>query len=136
MLAASTSYAATPKWSGSGGWGEENRFSRMYDPGSVEVLKGEVVSIDKVSPKKDMSPGIHISLKTDSGVLPVHLGPAWYLENQDVKIAAGDKIEVIGSRVAIDGDTAIIAASVTKGDQKLTLRDDRGFPAWAGWRRR
>lgn len=137
LFSASLSYAATePKWSGSGGWSGDSRFNRMYDQGSVEAVKGEVVSIDRVSPARGMSPGIHISLKTSSGVLPVHLGPAWYLENQDIKISAGDRIEVVGSRVDIDGNPSIIAASVIKGDQKLTLRDEKGFPAWAGWRRR
>ena len=29
-----------------------------------------------------------------------------------------------------------IAGEVKKGDEILELRDDNGFPAWSGWRRR
>jgi hypothetical protein len=64
------------------------------------------------------------------------LGPAFYLENQDVKIEPKDKVEVKGSRVTFEGKPAIIAAEVKKGDEVLRLRDDNGFPMWSGWRRR
>jgi len=61
---------------------------------------------------------------------------AWHVENQDIKIEAGDRIEVKGSRITYAGKPAIIAAEVKKGDEILTLRDENGFPVWAGWRRR
>jgi hypothetical protein len=53
-----------------------------------------------------------------------------------MKIAAGDKIEVKGSRISFGGKPAIIAAEVRKGSAALMLRDPNGVPAWAGWRRR
>jgi len=74
--------------------------------------------------------------KTDKETISVHLGPAWYMDNQDVQIAVGDKVEVKGSRVTLDGKPTLIAAEVKKGDEVLTLRDANGFPAWSGWRRR
>ncbi|MEJ2365960.1 MAG: DNA-binding protein, partial [Deltaproteobacteria bacterium] len=58
------------------------------------------------------------------------------IENQEVKIAPGDEIEVKGSRVTFDGKPAIIAAEVKKGNEVLVLRDASGFPLWSGWRRR
>jgi hypothetical protein len=45
-------------------------------------------------------------------------------------------IEVRGSRVTFEGKPALIAAEVMKGDGTLRLRDQDGYPAWAGWRRR
>jgi hypothetical protein len=75
-------------------------------------------------------------LKTDKETLSVHLGPVWYLENQDIKIEAKDKIEVKGSKITFEGKPAIIAAEVRKGDDVLKLRDEAGFPSWSGWRRR
>jgi Glu-tRNA(Gln) amidotransferase subunit E-like FAD-binding protein len=81
-----------------------------------------------------MSYGVHLSLKTDKETINVHPGPAWYIENQDIKIQTGDKIEIKGSRVSIQGKPAIIAAEVKKGDEVLKLRDEKGFPVWAGWR--
>jgi len=83
-----------------------------------------------------MSAGVHMTLKTDKETISVQLGPSWYIENQDVKIEAKDKVEVKGSRITFDGKPAIIAAEVKKGDEVLKLRDDNGFPLWSGWRRR
>jgi len=66
----------------------------------------------------------------------VHLGPDWYITNQDVRIEANDQVEVKGSRITIEGAPALIAAEVKKGADVLTLRDESGLPVWAGWRRR
>lgn len=107
----------------------------MYNPATVETVSGEVVGIDKITPTKGMSSGIHIEVKTDRETIPVHLGPAWYLERQDTKVDKGDKVEIKGSRITYNGKPAIIAAEVKKGEASLKLRDDNGYPAWAGWRR-
>ena len=121
-------------WKGGGGWGPGAPYGRTYDLQTIETVFGEVVAIDVISPMKGMSYGIHIILKTDKETIPVHLGPGWYIENQDVKIAPTDMIEVKGSRITFNGKPTLIAAIVKKGDQVLALRDASGFPAWSGWR--
>lgn len=123
-------------WSGSGGWGTGAQYQRMFDPATVETVAGEVTSVDQMVPRKGMSSGIHLQLKTETGTFPVHLGPAWFIERLDTKIEKGDKLEIKGSRATFEGKPAIIAAEVTKGDSVLVLRDASGVPAWAGWRKR
>jgi hypothetical protein len=123
------------KWRGSGGWGMGSNYSRMYDPKTVETISGEVISVDKMTPIKGMSYGVHLMLKTDKETVSIHLGPVWYLENQDVKIVPKENVEVKGSRITFEGKPVIIAAEVRKGDEVLKLRDDNGFPFWSGWRR-
>jgi hypothetical protein len=122
-------------WRGSGGWGMGSSYQRMYDPAAVTTITGEVLSVQEVVPAQGMMPGIHLNVKTAEGELPVHLGPAWYVERLDTPIEAGDKIEAKGSRVTIDGKAALIAAEVRKGNSVLILRNEAGVPAWAGWRR-
>ena len=92
--------------------------------------------MDRITPTKGMYYGVHLIVKTDKETISVHLGPGWYIENQDVKIVPKDKIEVKGSRITYEGKPAIIAATVTKGDEMMELRDTNGFPVWSGWRRR
>ncbi len=121
---------------GSGGWGQGTPYARMYNPQTVETIKGEVVSVDRITPMKGMHSGLHAMVKTDKETISVHLGPDWYLENQDMGIEVKDQIEVKGSRVTFEGQPALIAAEVKKGDQVLILRDAAGVPAWSGWRRR
>jgi hypothetical protein len=140
MLLAGVSLYAQPRpgmmWRSSGGWGPGTSYNRMYDPKTLETITGEVVSVSRITPSKGMSAGIHMNVKTDKETISVHLGPGWYLENQDVKIEPKDKVEVKGSRITFGGKPAIIAAEVKKGDEVLKLRDDSGFPVWSGWRRR
>lgn len=139
FLLAASSYAQPRPgmmWRGSGGWGPGSQYNRMYDPKAVETITGEVTAVDRFTPMKGMSGGVHMNVKTDKETISVQLGPSWYLENQDVKIAAKDKVEVKGARTTFAGKPAIIAAEVKKGDEVLKLRDDNGFPVWSGWRRR
>jgi hypothetical protein len=123
-------------WRGSGGWGPGTPYNRMWDPKTVETISGEVISVDRITPNKGMAGGVHMNVKTDKETVSVHLGPSWYLENQDVKIIAKDKVEVKGSRITFGGKPAIIAAEVKKGDDVLKLRDDTGYPMWSAWRRK
>lgn len=120
---------------GSGGWGAEHHYGRMYNRQTVETLSGEVVSVEKITPTRGMSQGVHLILKTAKENVSVHLGPEWYIENQDIQIQPKDKIEVKGSRITFGGKPAIIAAEIKKGDRIFQLRDENGFPVWSGWRR-
>jgi hypothetical protein len=131
-----SSAARGMKWHGSGGWGPGTPYGKMYDPKTVETFSGEVVGIDRVAPMKGMSYGVHLTLKTDKETVSVHLGPAWFVENQDIKIEPKDKIEVKGSKITFNGKPAVIAEEVKKGDETLTLRDENGYPVWSGMGRR
>lgn len=124
------------KWQGSGGWGPGTQYGRLYNPKTAEPISGEVVSVDTITPLKGMSYGVHLMLETDKETISVHLGPAWYVQRQDIKIKPGDKVMITGSRVIFERKPAIIAAEVKKGDEILKLRDENGFPVWSGWRRR
>ena len=116
---------------GSGGMGGRIG-GRMYDPQTVTTVSGEVVSADTISGPRGGYQGLHLTLKTDQETIPVHLGPKQFLDQQPIKFAAGDKVEVIGSRVTFDGKPVILAAEVKKGGQSLQLRDANGIPVWAG----
>ncbi len=120
---------------GGGGWGTDAPYSKMYDQKTVETITGEVVSVDVITPMKGMCYGVHLMVKTAKETISIHLGPGWYIENQDTKIETKDKVEITGSRITLEGKPAIIAAEVKKGDEILKLRNKKGFPLWSGWRR-
>ena len=115
-----------PKWNGS---------SRMYNPKTVETINGKVLRVDSFASRRRMSHGIHLQVETANETIPVHLGPAWYLDNQEIEIKPNDTLKVTGSRIRFDGEPAIIAAQITKGDTTLKLRDKNGFPVWSGKRK-
>lgn len=131
LIGASGSFAQ-----GGMGRGGGPRGGRMYDPKTVETVSGEVRSVEQIQGRGrgrgGGGHGVHLILKTDKEEIAVHLGPSWYIDKQGLKLAAGDRIEVRGSRVTFEGKPAIIAAEVKKGGQSLQLRDDNGLPLWRG----
>lgn len=78
--------------------------------------------------------GTHLILKTDTGTLPVHVGPSGYVASKNFTFAKGDKLKVLGSRVQYQGSDFLIAREITKGNEVLTLRNSAGFPLWTGVR--
>lgn len=106
------------------------QYKRMYDPGTVETVSGEVVQVNRIPHRRGKGYGVSLILKTGKDEIPVHLGPSWYLDKQEVKFGQNDKVEVKGSLVTFKGKQVIIAVQVKKGDALLTLRDGSGVPAW------
>jgi hypothetical protein len=125
-----------PPYGRGGGWGPHGKWGRHWDPGTVVTLTGSVTSITKITPYSGMSHGVHVELRTEEETISIHLGPAWYLENQDLTLKKGDKISVRGSRITYSGKPAVIAAEVHRGSDTLQLRDESGYPLWAAWRAR
>jgi hypothetical protein len=118
------------------GWGPGNQYCLVYKPDTTETISGEVISVEKTVPRKGMFYGVHLMVQTAEKTVSVNLGPGWYIENQGIIIEPEDKLEITGSRVTFDGEEAIIASEVKKGDEVLKLRDENGIPAWSGWRKR
>lgn len=110
--------------------------SRLYDPSTVETLRGRVVRLEEVPSRRGFAEGLHLVLqKDDGGETSVHLGPSWFLEEHKLSVSPGDQLEVSGSRVSWGGEVHLIARTVTKGAEALELRDPAGIPRWAGaWR--
>lgn len=90
-------------------------------------------TIDEVRQMGANGPGgVHLLVRSDDGVVEVHLGPGAFIAEKKVELAAGDAISVIGSKVQMAGRDVIIAREITKGGQVLALRDTNGFPLWSG----
>jgi hypothetical protein len=106
--------------------------SRLYNPQSVETIMGTVVAVNRLAARKAGRPArVTLMLQTAQGNVRVHLGPADYLDQQALKLAVGDQVEVKGVRLSRAKVTTFTAGEVRKGDQVLKLRDDAtGRPLW------
>ena len=110
-----------------------SRNYRWYNSKTVETLDGEVTSLDtNVSRIGNPFQGTHLMIKTAQETIEVHVAPSWYLAEHDFNLSNKEKIEVIGSRINIAGEPAIIAREIRKGEQVLILRDQDGIPLWSG----
>lgn len=108
---------------------------RNYDPKTETTVTGTVEQVKQVTGRHGWN-GTHLTLKTESETLDVHVGPEKYIASQGFSLAAGDEIEVLGSKVTVGDGEAVIARQIKKGDKTLVLRNASGVPHWAGGHRR
>ncbi|MDA8098846.1 MAG: hypothetical protein M0042_04405 [Nitrospiraceae bacterium] len=140
VLAAATVAAAQPGH-GCGNCGKGCRngsagMSRMYDASKAETVKGEVTAVETYQGGRRGGQGVVVTLKSGPETMDVHLGPQWYLDRQaNLSVKAGDSIEVTGVRTVRRGDEIFLAGEVKKGGEVLKLRDEKGYPLWAGMNR-
>ena len=105
---------------------------KKYDASQTEIVTGEVTALKDIETRNGKTSGAGLELNTGSQNLLVYLGPHIYVDMQNVTINAGDKVEVKGVKVLLDGQQAVIAGEVRKGIEVLKLRDDTGAPLWGG----
>jgi hypothetical protein len=99
--------------------------AKLYNPQAAVTLAGTVTAVNRRAAKKAGRPErVTMVLQTDQGAIKVHLGTADYLDQQALKLATGDQVEVKGVKVGHLKAPTFIAGEVRKGDQVLKLRDE------------
>jgi hypothetical protein len=83
-----------------------------------------------------MAPGMQMLVQTDDGKSTrVQVGPAWYLERQDLDVKENTHVQVTGARAELEGQPVLMAREVQFDGQLVTLRDAQGMPMWSSLRR-
>jgi len=119
-----------------GGWGVDTPYGRLYDPAKEQTISGQVVSIETSAPMPGMAPGMQMLVQTDDGKSTrVQVGPAWYLERQDLDMKENTRVQVTGARAEIEGQPVLMAREVQFDGQLVALRDVQGMPMWSSLRR-
>ena len=117
------------------GWGPGSVYGRMFDLSTLETVTGKVTSIGVFTPPGGSYSGVRMTIDTGAEELSVHIGPRWFITNQDFELAEGETVEVTGSRVTYEGRPTIIASHMARDDSELLLRDEEGIPYWEAYRR-
>jgi len=101
-----------------------------YDPSAETKLTGTIEEINTM----DMmcQNGTHLVLKTDKGNMEAALGPSQFLKDQSLQLKKGDKVEVKGVKTTMRRGEVFIVRQITSGDKTVTLRNEKGAPAWSG----
>jgi hypothetical protein len=104
-----------------------------YDPATETTLKGTIGEIKQIQLGKD----VHVDLVMKSGtdVFDVGVCPPDIFKDLIVTLAAGDEVQVTGSKVQLDQKPFVMAREIVKGNETLALRDKKGSPVWM-WMRK
>ncbi len=106
---------------------QASSLDEMYDPAAMATVSGLIVA----QHRRTRGPrDLCLVLMTERGTLDVHLGPFDFVDAQPVQLAAGDRVEVFGSLTRVEGYQMMIAQVVTRGAERLVLRDPSGAPRW------
>jgi len=119
------------------GAGREDPYKKIFDSKTIETISGQVIKVDQI-PQPGSGMETRLTVFTDKKeVLPVYLGPAFYIEASDQAkhFIIGDKVTVTGSRVTVGNEPFMIATTVNRGNEVLRLRDKDGTPEWVGWKK-
>lgn len=106
------------------------RGMRNYDPSTEAKFSGVIENVYQANGK--CCAGTHFTVKTEAETLDVHVGPAGYISQQQFSFTKGDQVEILGSRVKMNGSEAVIAREITKDNKTLVLRNAQGIPQWSG----
>ncbi|SHE90474.1 hypothetical protein SAMN05443144_10474 [Fodinibius roseus] len=110
------------------------KYHRQFDPDNVKEFDGHILEIITEGSQNDEKQGVILILETENKkIIPIHLGPEWYISHQQDRLKDGQKVRVVGSRVNYEDNPAIIAARIEHGDSTLILRDENGRPRWQSW---
>lgn len=119
-----------------GGWQTNGKYGQFFNKKAVEKFNGRVVRSESVTPLNGMDPGTALVIKVGEKNHVVHLGPEWFIRKQQDKFTDGEEIEVVGSRVDIDGKAVIMATQIRVQGRTMFLRNADGVPTWDAWQER
>jgi hypothetical protein len=100
--------------------------SITYDLSRETVIQGTVVSYTAASEAPPA--GAHATIKTASGLVDVHLGNPYLIKKNDIFLATGDSVRIVGESEPIGAGTFFAARVLQKGSQTVTLRNKQGIP--------
>lgn len=106
------------------------RYPGGYDPNTVGVVEGRVVSVNR----PEQGP-VSFRIEAAGETYTVLAAPAWYWEEQQLKVQDGDLVRVKGSKtMGADGNLYLVVQEITVAgaDKPLLLRDAGGKPVWSG----
>jgi hypothetical protein len=100
----------------------------MYDPSTETTITGTIEEIQTLDSM--CQSGTHLTLKIDKGNSEVALGPTKFLTDQKLELKKGDQVQIVGAKANTRRGEMFVARQITSGGKTVTLRDDKGVPAW------
>jgi len=112
-------------------WSQAPAGGFSYDVSKEVTIKGVVEEVKDFQCPVSAGMGAHLVVKTDKGLVTVHLALSKFLSEYGFAFAKGDQVEVVGMKAKVgDDENAILARKIDRGNQTFTFRDKAGRPLW------
>jgi sporulation protein YlmC with PRC-barrel domain len=109
----------------------EREYLSIFGPGKVRTINGIVTEVGTFQLLGTGPEWIELHVAGDQGQAhTVHLGPRAYVAAEDLPLASGTRIVVIGAQGTAWGRPVILPLRVSVGGRTLKLRDINGRPLW------
>jgi hypothetical protein len=104
--------------------------SRTFDAAAAVALTGvSIVRVDTLRQGANTSVSALVVSGSDS--ITAMIAPVTFLAANSLTLAAGDVIDISGSKMMMGGKPMLVATEIKKGETKVVLRDKAtGAPAW------
>ncbi len=99
-----------------------------YELSRETVLQGTVLNYIATSTSPPL--GAHVILQTTAGPTDIHLGTDEFLRGNNLVLAPGDTVQIVGANVSDRHGTMFVARVIQKGGQSLAVRTTKGMPLW------
>ncbi len=103
---------------------------QKYDFATETKVKG---TVDELKIIPGPAEGVHLMVKSGTDLLFVHVAPEPFLKDMDLNIQKGDSVEIVGSKIKVDGQDEMLAREIIDSGNDVTLRDKKGVPVWSFW---
>jgi hypothetical protein len=87
----------------------------------------EVIYLPGATPETAM---VELRLLSGTATIPVRVGPAGFLKQNQLSLKEGDAITVAGYRVSTGDGDLLVATEINKQGKNVRLRDRWGRPGW------
>ncbi len=101
-----------------------------YDPTTEITVKGVITEVKEFECPVSGGVGAHLTLKAGEKSVLVHVALSKFLKDYELSFEKGQQVEVIGSKVMMDGEEVILARQIIRGQSTFTFRDAKGQPLW------
>lgn len=102
-----------------------------YDTSSETTINGVVEEVKDYECPVSGGVGSHLVVRAADGTtVEVHLGPAAFMKEFNIVINKGDQVQVIGSKVMLNGAPTILGRQVNSNNYTYTFRNEQGRPLW------
>ena len=112
-------------------WAQAPVSAPAYDVAKEVTIKGVVQEVKDFECPVSRGMGAHLVVKTDKGLVTVHLALSKFLSDYGFNFAKGDEVVITGVKAKVgDDENSILARKIDRGNQTFTFRDKEGKPLW------